>query len=577
MTDGTRFCSNCGSALEGDDRFCADCGAPTDAGAPPPPPAPAASGAPRGLSGGAVGAIVVAVPAVAVGATIMLTGSDEPEPTVTVPTTTAAASTSTEAPTTTGDDLVIGTLSEARSAVVQIVTTGTFMYPEGTLSSEPGAGSGFIIDSSGLAVTANHVVTGAATIEVYLDGEDRPRNAFVVGASECSDLAVIDIEGDGYPSFRWFESQPAVGLEIYAAGFPLADPEYTLVEGIVSKERVDGESSWASVDAVIEHTAAALPGNSGGPLITADAEVVGVVYAGNDLGQNFAVSAEIAAPIVERLRRGEYVDSIGVNGEAMILADGVYGIWVYSVQPGSAADQLGVVPGDLVWTMEGADVGADGTMSAYCDVLRSHAPGATLGIQVYRPGTGEILAGQLNGRILQAVFTPPSTVEDEPSTGTAVEYVDFTDSSGTLYLQAPSNWFVMWDDTYDFYGDGSVIGPWIGVAPSEAGWQDWSGPGVSMYALWGLDATLDDVLDWEQGAASDCTYGGREDFFDGSYYEGRMDTWLDCGPAGSEGYVIAAYPPDGRHMVSLFLQGRTDADFDALIQIIRTFNVYDGG
>ena len=67
-----------------------------------------------------------------------------------------------------------------------------------------GAGSGFIIDPSGVAITNNHVVTGAATLEVHVPGEERPRNARALGASACSDLAVIDIDGD--PSQVAFES-----------------------------------------------------------------------------------------------------------------------------------------------------------------------------------------------------------------------------------------------------------------------------------------------------------------------------------------------------------------------------------
>lgn len=125
-------------------------------------------------------------------------------------------------------------------------------------------------------MTNNHVVTGAAFLQVYVDGEDQPRNARVLGVSECSDLAVIDVEGDGYPYLDWYEDDIGVGLEIYAAGFPLGNEEYTLLDGIVSKRDADGESDWASVDSVIEHSANTLPGNSGGPIVTADGKIVAV-------------------------------------------------------------------------------------------------------------------------------------------------------------------------------------------------------------------------------------------------------------------------------------------------------------
>ncbi|MEI2690512.1 MAG: serine protease [Anaerolineae bacterium] len=73
-----------------------------------------------------------------------------------------------------------------------------------------------------------------------------------------------------------------MGLDVYAAGFPLGDPEFTLTRGIVSKARADGETDWASVDSVLEHDASINPGNSGGPLITGDGKVIGVNYAGNN-------------------------------------------------------------------------------------------------------------------------------------------------------------------------------------------------------------------------------------------------------------------------------------------------------
>jgi serine protease Do len=98
------------------------------------------------------------------------------------------------------------------------------------------------------------VVTGAAFLQIYVEGEDEPRNAKILGVSECSDLAVIDVDGDGFPYLAWYPDELAVGVDVFAAGFPLGDHEYTLLDGIISKEDADGGSSWASVDSVIEHT-----------------------------------------------------------------------------------------------------------------------------------------------------------------------------------------------------------------------------------------------------------------------------------------------------------------------------------
>src|SRR5215216_2462912 len=144
---------------------------------------------------------------------------------------------------------VVTSRQDIESATVQIEAKGSFLDVEtGQQVTGGWWGSGFIIDPSGIAVTNNHVVTGAAFLQVYIAGEDKPLNAKVLGVSECSDLAVIDIEGEGYPYFEWHKGATSVGTGVYAAGFPLADPEFTLTRGIISKAQAGVESEWASVD-----------------------------------------------------------------------------------------------------------------------------------------------------------------------------------------------------------------------------------------------------------------------------------------------------------------------------------------
>ena len=110
--------------------------------------------------------------------------------------------------------LAAASFQEAINATVQIVAEGSFMDPEfGMQYNSAGAGTGFIIDPSGIAVTNNHVVTGAAFLQVYVQGFDEPLNARVLGVTECSDLAVIDIEGEGYPFLDWNTSPVSLGTE----------------------------------------------------------------------------------------------------------------------------------------------------------------------------------------------------------------------------------------------------------------------------------------------------------------------------------------------------------------------------
>ncbi|MBM3145365.1 MAG: PDZ domain-containing protein [Chloroflexi bacterium] len=302
----------------------------------------------------------------------------------------------------------VSTLQDVKGAVIQIEAQGAFVDPEIGEYVGAGRGSGFIIDPSGLAVTNNHVVTGAALLKVWIGGDtSKTYNAVVLGVSECSDLAVIDIDGEGFPYLEWYASPVTVGLEVYLAGFPLGETEYSLTKGIVSKESASGETDWSSIESVIVHDATGNPGNSGGPLITTDGKVVGVHYRSRpNANQYFAIGRDAAVPILDELKTGKDVDSIGVNGVAVMSEDGsISGIWVSSVEAGSPADKTGITGGDVLLSLGDHPLATDGTMSDYCDIIRTHQPADTVDVEVLRFDTSEVLAGQLNGETLAQAYT----------------------------------------------------------------------------------------------------------------------------------------------------------------------------
>jgi S1-C subfamily serine protease len=337
-----------------------------------------------------------------------LGGAETEEPPTTVPEEPTPFEEEPTLPPETSGEGAVTSLDGVRDATVQIEAQGTFIDPEfGLQVNAAGRGSGFIISPSGLAVTNNHVVTGAALLKVWVGGEGEARNAKILGVSECSDLAVIDIDGEGYPYLEWFQGTIDVGLDIYVAGFPLGDPEYTLTRGVISKAEADGETYWSSVPAVLEYDANANPGNSGGPVIDSDGNVVAVHYASNrEARQAFGIARDAAQAVLDELESGLDVNSIGINGTAVISQDGTLsGIWVASVKSGSPADEAGIRAGDILYSLEGLVLATDGTMKDYCDILRTHDASDTLAIEVIRYATLEILEGQLNGRELEVVGT----------------------------------------------------------------------------------------------------------------------------------------------------------------------------
>jgi serine protease Do len=471
------------------------------------------------------------------------------------------------------------------SATVQIVAEGSFVDPEvGQVLNAAGSGSGFIIDPSGIAVTNNHVVTGSALLQVYVAGEDEPRNAKVLGVSECSDLAVIDIDGEGYPYFKWRDGEITTGLDVYAAGFPLGDPEFTLTRGIVSKANASGETVWASVDSVLEHDATINPGNSGGPLVDDNSRVVGVNYAGSsETNQYYAITSEEALEVIAQLREEQNVDSIGVNGQAVVSQDEtVSGIWVSSVESGSPADEAGVRGGDVITKLEGLVLATDGTMADYCDVLRSRDASDTMNIEVLRYQTGEVLEGQLNGRNLEpATALAPAVQEQagatasaEATTGGATYsgYTTVTDDSGALQMDVPTEWSAVNGAGWTF--DGETVGRAITAsADLDAYANTWGEPGAFFGASSSLvqSYSVDDLLDYYNWTG-ECEKDARYDYQD-ELYTGKYDLWVNCGEEGSSFLVLAAVPENQEFITLVNILITNDADLEAADQILNTFQV----
>jgi serine protease Do len=469
-----------------------------------------------------------------------------------------------------------GSLDAVEKSTVQILAEGEIRSPEGS-SGFSGTGSGFIISKDGLVVTNNHVVTGAGSLKVRLAGEEDEIPAKVVGVSECNDLAVLQLtEGGDYTPLAWSDKEPKPPLEVYAAGFPLGDPEFTMTKGIISKADADGNTAWASVRQVIEHDANIQPGNSGGPLVDASGDVIGVNYAGGDPGtgtsQYFAIGRELAEDVIEDLKEGDQ-DSIGVNGEAFVDEEaGVAGVWVSGVKAGGIAAKAGVKPGDIITTLNGVALDS-GTLEEYCDVLRSSDLEDAISIRVVRLDTEEVLEGELNGEKLQPVFSFASEfaegLPESGGTAPSTDLIELTDDEGRLVVSVPSNWNDTDTTPQDIAGTGQPV-PSILAAPDLGAFESDAGPGVGIFLLEGVgqqdvNALLDGAV---QG--SGCAETGRSDYSD-PVFTGRY-VQVDCQTVTGI-FLIAVPDDDPNTIVLVFAAAQTRADLRAIDQIFATFNI----
>jgi serine protease Do len=520
--------------------------------------------------------------AAVVTASIVVSSGRDKTPANTVPRTPSSTGQKPPAPTgETGSSRRVDSIDAVHTATVRIVAQGSFRQMSdgfGSSSSDGqqfvGSGSGFIVDASGLVVTNNHVVAGAGSLKVYIGDDPTAHSARILGVDECSDLAVIDIEGDGFPYLSWYQGSIAPALEVYAAGYPLGEPEFTLTKGIIAKARASGDTNWASVDHVVEHDANIQPGNSGGPLVTAKGQVVGINYAGNgetNTDQFFAIAADLAKPIVDGLSKGQNGDTVGVNGEAFSDdASDVSGVWVAGVTAGSPAANAGVQAGDIITKLDGQDVGAGGTMADYCSVIRTHGATSPIAIQVVRLDTEEVLKGELNGPPLAP---EPSTTSHGGSTATPDPYHTVTDDSGSISVEIPSSWNDIETEPVEIGGD---YAPSIAAAPNLDEYHDsWDAPGLEFIATDQISASELDELAANAGdnvgANDDCTSEGSQSFSN-DRFSGTLAVWTDCGGMGTELLVVAAIEPSGNHVVLLIVQvTSSSADADAMKHILKSF------
>ncbi|MFC0680797.1 S1C family serine protease [Lysobacter korlensis] len=467
-----------------------------------------------------------------------------------------------------------------QSATIQIEAIGTFVDPAEGAFEAAGRGSGFIISPDGIAVTNNHVVVGAGTLEVWRGGDTTDTlNAKVLGSSECLDLAVIDLNGDDYPYFEWRKKDITTAQDVYAAGFPLGDPTFTMTRGIVSKAETAGETPWASIDSVIEHDARIRGGNSGGPLVDPDGRIVGVNYAGNDQHDtNLAIHRDEAMEVVEQLAAGESVLSLGINAQALMGEDGTgLGIWVASVAAGSAADKAGVEPGDLLTRMQGVTLGTQGTMSEYCDVLRTHGQDAALDVELYRPADGLYYRGQFNGEApIEAVTVLGQDGGNSgggSGGGTTGDFVNVSDDSGIVTVDVPADWSDI--DGSPFTDEaGNSWARLVASTDLDSYFSSWNTPGLAVMASQDAlsNMSVDDILNDTTNAlpGAGCTEDAR-DAFEDSYYTGTFSYWTGCGDTGASYLVVAATDMNQSHAIVVAVQANSDADLAVADRALGSF------
>jgi len=242
---------------------------------------------------------------------------------------------------------------------------------------ETGNGSGVIIREDGHILTNYHVIEGADRIVVTVGVEDV--DAQVVGTDPQTDLAVLEIEGDGYPAIEVGSSQDLrVGEFVVAVGSPFG-LEKTVTAGIISALQrtsfAEGATDITAYTNLIQTDAAINPGNSGGALVDETGKLIGIntliqspsgsVGAPQSAGIGFAIPVDLAMSVAEQLidtgravhpYMGVSSSTIDENLAAQFGLPVNRGALVRFVEPGSPAEEAGLQRGDIIVTIGDRDI-----------------------------------------------------------------------------------------------------------------------------------------------------------------------------------------------------------------------------
>jgi serine protease Do len=255
-----------------------------------------------------------------------------------------------------------------------------------------GVGSGFILSADGYVMTNAHVVDDADTIYVTLT-DKREFKAKLIGVDDRTDVAVVKISAANLPTITIGDSNKVrVGEWVVAIGSPFG-LENTVTAGIVSAKGRDTGDYLP----FIQTDVAVNPGNSGGPLINMQGEVIGInsqIYSrtGGFMGISFAIPIDEAMRVADQLKnsgkvvRGRIAVAIGEVTKDVADSLGLpkaQGALVSSVEPGGPADKAGVQPGDIILKFNGHSVD---TATDLPRMVGDTKPGTKSTITIWRKG-----------------------------------------------------------------------------------------------------------------------------------------------------------------------------------------------
>jgi 2-alkenal reductase len=287
-----------------------------------------------------------------------------------------------------------------------VVTVVNLRMPQwdfwGDLTQPRSLGSGVIIDPQGYVVTNNHVVEGSESLSVIMASGDK-KDAELMGTDAFSDLAVLHIEGDSFPAAQLGDSsQLQPGERVIAIGSALGDFRNTVTSGVISGlERSIAVDESFALEGLIQTDTAINHGNSGGPLVNLQGQVIGIntlIIRGDNYsrdaaeGLGFAIPSDTVHLVAEQLISKGRVSRpfLGISHQEVTPRLAAYynlavnqGILVLQVAPATPASQADLKAGDVIVAISGDPIDPE---NPFLNVLLRHQVDETVTLNVNRFG-----------------------------------------------------------------------------------------------------------------------------------------------------------------------------------------------
>lgn len=269
------------------------------------------------------------------------------------------------------------------------------------------SGSGYIIDEAGHVVTNNHVVEGGAEFQVqFMDGTTV--DATLVGSDIYQDVAVLKLDlsaGQKVPGFVTFgdSSKVRTGDTVIAIGSPFGEYANTVTAGIINATDRSLDTGYGFLmPNLFQHDAQIYPGNSGGPLLNTDGEVIGMNVAkavdpsvgfSMDTNIGFAIESNAVKALVDEIIATGHVARpyLGIRAQPTMQGQAVI-----SVEADGPAAKAGLKAGDVITAIDGQEIDADHPFIN--QLIFNHKPGDTVELKVDRDGSSTTISVTLAER-----------------------------------------------------------------------------------------------------------------------------------------------------------------------------------